>query len=81
MAGIIGQITAQARVRRLKKKISADKCNYILPAFSSTGFQPGLHNNYVRNQIRNNKGGREGLKMNIFFNFIFRSERRRKRTK
>ena len=25
MAGIIGQITAQARVRRLKKKISIDK--------------------------------------------------------
>ena len=55
MAGIIGQITAQARVRRLKKRISADKCNYILPPFSSTGFQPSLHNNYVRNQIRNTK--------------------------
>ena len=38
MAGIIGQITAQARVRRLKKRISADKCNYILPPFSAQGY-------------------------------------------
>ena len=38
MAGIIGQITAQARVRRLKKRISADKCNYILPPFSAHGY-------------------------------------------
>ena len=81
MAGIIGQITAQARVRRLKKRISADKCNYILPPFSSTGFQPSLHNNYVRNQIRNTKGKGGGL-LGIFFDlFMFRSEKRRKRIK
>ena len=81
MAGIIGQITAQARVRRLKKRISADKCNYILPPFSSTGFQPSLHNNYVRNQIRNTKEGR-GRGLRIFLNlFIFRLEKRKKRIK
>ena len=82
MAGIIGQITAQARVRRLKKKISADKCNYILPPFSSRGFQPGLHNNYVRNQIRNTKARRGGSRLRIFsYLFIFRLEKSRKRTK
>ena len=42
-------------MRRLKKKISSDKCNYILPPFSSGSFHPDLHNTYIRNQRRNSK--------------------------
>ena len=53
MAGLIGQITAQARVRRAKKKIPSDKCTYLLQPFGSHGFDPKLHNNYVRTRIRN----------------------------
>ena len=54
MAGIIGQITAQARVRRARKKILSDKCTYLLQPFATHGFDPKLHNNYVRTRIRNN---------------------------
>ena len=54
MAGIIGQITAQARVRRARKKVLSDKCTYHLQPYSSHGFDPRLHNNYVRTRIRNN---------------------------
>ena len=53
MAGIIGQITAQARVRRARKKVLSDKCTYQLQPFGSHGFDPRLHNNYVRTRIRN----------------------------
>ena len=45
----------EARVRRLKKRITNDKCNYILPPFSAGGFDPDLHNTYIRNQRRNSK--------------------------
>ena len=54
MAGIIGQITAQARVRRARKKVLSDKCTYQLQPFGSHGFDPKLHNNFVRTRIRNN---------------------------
>ena len=53
MAGIIGQITAQARVRRARKKVQSDKCTYLLQPFGSHGFDPRLNNNYVRTRIRN----------------------------
>ena len=52
MAGIIGQLTAHARKRKESKKIHSDKCMYKLPTFDSNGFNPQLHNSYVRNCAR-----------------------------
>ena len=50
MAGIIGQLTANARKRKDAKVIESDKCVYWLPEFEQFGFNPVLHNNYVRNK-------------------------------
>ena len=48
MAGIIGNMTAQARLRRGRKEITSSKCVYTLDPFPDHGFRPELHNNYVR---------------------------------
>ena len=50
MAGIIGQITAQARIKRARKKVH---CTYQLQPFGRHGFDSRLHTNYVRTRIRN----------------------------
>ena len=54
MAGIIGTMTAQARLRRGRKEILSDKCVYILKPFSSNGFDPNIHNKFVmaRNSLK-----------------------------
>ena len=52
MAGIIGQITANARKRKDAKNINSDKCMYHIPQFDTNGFNPMLHNSYVRNRAR-----------------------------
>ena len=52
MAGIIGQLTANARKIRNTKKIRSDKCMYQIPEFSRTGFVPLDHNRYLRNRTR-----------------------------
>ena len=48
MAGIIGNMTAQARLRRGRKEITSSKCVYTLEPFPEHGFRPELHNMYVR---------------------------------
>ena len=52
MAGIIGQLTANARKRKDTKIVASDKCMYYIPEFQSTGFNPYLHNKYLRNRAR-----------------------------
>ena len=47
MAGIIGNMTAQKRLRRERKEILSNKCVYQLKPFSTFGFKPELHNTYV----------------------------------
>ena len=47
MAGIIGQLTANARKRRGTSTIVIEKCAYILPPFHSYGYSPGVDNVYV----------------------------------
>ena len=68
MEGIIGQITAQVRVRRLKKKFPLTNVTIFYPPSPPMGmqhhlsifltsvfpsFEANLHNNYVWNKIRN----------------------------
>lgn len=48
MAGIIGNMTAQARLRRGRKEITSGKCVYTLDPFTELGFRPEVHNKYVR---------------------------------
>ena len=48
MAGIIGNMTAQARLRRGRKEITSGKCVYTLDPFPELGFRPEVHNKYVR---------------------------------
>lgn len=48
MAGIIGNMTAQARLRRGRKEITSGKCVYTLDPFPALGFRPEVHNKYVR---------------------------------
>ena len=52
MAGIIGQLTANARRRKDTKRIRSDKCMYNIPEFDRNGFSPVIHNNYVKNRVR-----------------------------
>ena len=52
MAGIIGNMTAQARLRRGRKEITSCKCVYTLDPFPQHGFRPELHNKYVRVRAR-----------------------------
>jgi hypothetical protein len=52
MAGIIGQLTANARRRKDTKRIRSDKCMYNIPEFDRNGFSPDIHNNYVKNRVR-----------------------------
>ena len=52
MAGIIGNMTAQARLRRGRKEITSSKCVYTLDPFPEHGFRPELHNMYVRVRAR-----------------------------
>ena len=52
MAGIIGQLTAAARKRKDAKIINSDKCMYTIPEFDPNGFDPLVHNSYVRNRAR-----------------------------
>jgi hypothetical protein len=52
MAGIIGQLTANARKRKDAKTISSDKSTYHIPEFNPNGFNPMVHNSYVRNHAR-----------------------------
>ena len=47
MAGIIGSMTAQARLRRGRKEVLSDKCVYELQPFDTHGFDPKVHNKYV----------------------------------
>ena len=47
MAGIIGTMTAQARLRRGRKEILSNKCVYNLKPFSPHGFNPDVHNKYL----------------------------------
>ena len=52
MAGIIGQLTANARKRKDTKPVKSDKSMYSIPEFDRNGFNPSIHNNYVRNRER-----------------------------
>ena len=52
MAGIIGNMTAQARLRRGRKEIPSCKCVYTLDPFPQHGFRPELHNKYVTVRAR-----------------------------
>ena len=52
MAGIIGQLTANARKRKEAKPVKSDKSMYSIPKFDRNGFNPSIHNNYVRNRER-----------------------------
>ena len=52
MAGIIGNMTAQARLRRGRKEITSSKCVYTLEPFPMHGFRPELHNMYMRVRAR-----------------------------
>ena len=52
MAGIIGNMTAQARLRRGRKEITSSKCVYTLDPFPEHGFRPELHNMYMRVRAR-----------------------------
>ena len=52
MAGIIGQITANARNRKDIKIVPSDKSTYYIPDFHPSGFDPLVHNKYLRNRAR-----------------------------
>ena len=52
MAGIIGQLTANARKRKDTKIVPSDKCMYYIQDFHPSGFNPSLHNKYLRNRAR-----------------------------
>ena len=52
MAGIIGQLTANARRRKGVRRIHSDKCMYSIPEFDRNGFNPQVHNSFVRNRRR-----------------------------
>ena len=52
MAGIIGQLTANARKRKEGKPVKSDKSMYSIPEFDRNGFNPSIHNKYVRNRER-----------------------------
>ena len=41
------------RMRRPGEEVLSDKCVYQLPAFHRRGFQPELHNKYIRTRIHN----------------------------
>ena len=53
MAGIIGNMTAQARLRRGRKEILSDKCVYELKPFAEFGFDADKHNKFIETRIRN----------------------------
>ena len=49
MAGIVGQLTVNARNRKNRKKFQSDKCMYNIQEFDRNGYDPMIHNRYVRN--------------------------------
>ena len=59
MAGIIGTMTAQARLRRGRKEILSNKCVYNLKPFSPDGFDPNIHNKYFAARRKQNISGVE----------------------
>ena len=61
MAGIIAQLTRNARNRKENRKgyLDADKCNYKLKPFDKT-YLPEIHNSYLKNQKANER--RKGVK-------------------
>ena len=59
MAGIIGTMTAQARLRRGRKEILSNKCVYNLKPFSPHGFDPNIHNKYLAARRKQNISGLE----------------------
>ena len=59
MAGIIGTMTAQARLRRGRKEILSNKCVYNLKPFSPDGFDPNIHNKYLAARRKQNISGLE----------------------
>ena len=48
MAGIIGQLTANARKRKERQTVRSDKSTYYIPEFDRNGFNPSLHNKFMR---------------------------------
>ena len=59
MAGIIGTMTAQARLRRGRKEILSNNCVYNLKPFSPHGFDPNIHNKYLAARRKQNISGLE----------------------
>ena len=57
MAGIIGTMTAQARLRRGRKEILSNKCVYNLKPFPPHGFNPEVHNKYMLARRKQNING------------------------
>ena len=52
MAGVIGQLTANARKRRREAVIDSSKCVYVLPVFHSHGYSPSNDNQFVLRRAR-----------------------------
>ena len=66
MAGIIGNMTAQARLRRGRKEVLSDKCVYELEPFAVNGFNPRIHNKYVKTRFRNGMEVRQRIRKAFF---------------
>ena len=52
MAGVIGQLTANARKRRRENVIDSSKCVYVLPYFHPHGFAPKSDNQFAIRRAR-----------------------------
>ena len=52
MAGVIAQLTANARKRCRENIIDSTKCVYILPHFHQYGFRPNFDNIFIVRRAR-----------------------------
>jgi hypothetical protein len=54
MAGVIAQLTANARKRKKENIVDSGKSVYILPHFHQYGFRPSFENLFIMNRRRLN---------------------------
>ena len=74
MAGIIGSMTAQARLRRGRKEVLSDKCVYELEPFAAHGFNPKIHNKYVSRRHTTGLDVKQKIKKEYFERQILANE-------
>jgi hypothetical protein len=75
MAGIIGSMTAQARLRRGRNEVLSDKCIYELEPFAVHGFDPKIHNKHVWRRDTSGMEVRKKIRKEFFERQIVENEK------